>query len=105
VAFEVLERGADGVQAPDLGRRGSGPVSLALDEDAFLAAATAVTGWRGRGQEEAGAGGSEDGIAEAVVKVPDPLQGPLRLRRVPPHFAAGARGFFSGRGLGGKRKW
>lgn len=29
--------------------------------------------------------GREDGVAEAVVEVPDPLEDRLRLRRVPPH--------------------
>jgi hypothetical protein len=104
VVLDVLERRADGVQAPDLGHglRGGGQrLSSALDEDAAVPTAAdsvgPLDGWRGRhgrrlgsGQEEVRAGGGEDGVAEAVMEFPDPLKGYLCFRRVPPH-CAGAR--------------
>lgn len=111
VVLEVLERRPDGVQAPGLGhrsRRGgqgrtaavflpessSSPTSL--DEDTPIPAAGAGAGGgarRRRGGEDVGGGDGEDGVAEAVVEVPDPLQNRLRVRRVPSHHLAVALGF------------
>lgn len=41
--------------------------------------------WGKTEQKEVGAGGCEDGIAEADVEVPDLFEDYLRLCRVPPH--------------------
>lgn len=122
MVLDVLERGADGVQTPGLGHglRGGGQriaasapaAGAALDEDAPVpaAAADAVGPFgegrgrhgrgRGSGQEEVRAGGGEDGVAEAVVEVPDPLERRLGLRRVPPHRRRRARGPGSRCGFG-----
>ena len=102
MVLEVLERGADGVQAPGLGHGLLRGRPAALDEDAPVPPAPAAAaragppgGRRGRGrgrrrgQQEVGARGREDGVAEAVVEVPDPLEDRLRLRRVPPHRRRG----------------
>jgi hypothetical protein len=84
LVLEVLQRGADGVQAPVLlsqGRQGDDLVSAARAETQTpaLDVHEAGGGCGGGGAaadsaQEVGAGEGVDGIADLVVEVPDGLQ-------------------------------
>lgn len=90
LVLEVLERGADGVQAPGLlseGRQRGDLVSAARAEaqtpalDVHEAGGGLVRGGGAAadGAQEVGAGEGVDGVADLVVEVPDGLQHGLRL--------------------------
>lgn len=85
MALEVLERGADGMQAPRVRhgcrRRGKVDVPSPLRRPLPLEDYVAVGGAPAAAGRKAGAGGEgEDGVAELVVEVPDALLQRLRLR-------------------------
>ena len=93
MALEVLERGADGVQAPRVRHRCCRRRKVAvhsplrpppLDDHVAVGGAAAAA-------RKAGAGGEgDDGVAELVVEVPDALLQGLclrsRRRRLPSHL-------------------
>jgi hypothetical protein len=87
LVLEVLQRGADGVQAPGLlsqGRQGDDLVSAARAETQTPALDVHEAGGGGRGAaangaQEVGAGEGVDRVADLVVEVPDGLQHGLLL--------------------------